>query len=144
MPDALWISIAFEQLIRHEGRRNEAYQCPAGRWTIGVGHNIEARGLTIGDELIDLLFHEDVADALKDATVFCKQFNELSPHRQAVLVNMAFQLGLGGLMKFVRFRAALASGDYPLATVEMLNSKWAREDTPARAMELAEIMRRGA
>lgn len=136
-----YIEIAQEQLIRHEGRRNEAYRCPAGKLTIGIGHNIEARGLTIRDEQIDELFADDVRQAEQDARQFCPRFNALDPSRQAVLVNMAFQLGLTRLMKFRNFRAALAELDYERAADEMLDSKWAREDTPKRAEELAGIMR---
>lgn len=139
-----WLDVVREQLARHEGRKNKAYQCPAGYWTIGIGHNIEALGLEIGDELIDELFDRDVQRALGDAKTFFKGFDKLNYNRQAVLVNMAFQLGLTTLTKFKNFRAALSMGDYSIAAKEMLDSKWAKKDTPDRAQELAEIMRIGA
>lgn len=35
-----------QQLERHEGKERYIYKCPAGYWTIGVGRNLETKGLT--------------------------------------------------------------------------------------------------
>ena len=67
----------------------------------------------------------------------------LTDDRRRVLANMGYQLGVGGLMGFKRMLAALERGDYEAAAREMLDSKWAKRDTPARAGRLAERMRRG-
>ena len=40
-----------EQLIRHEGLRLTVYDCPAGYKTIGVGRNIEQKGITESEAL---------------------------------------------------------------------------------------------
>jgi lysozyme len=66
----------------------------------------------------------------------------LTPARQDVIVNMAYNLGLAGLGKVSRMWSALGDGNYDLAATEMLNSKWARQ-VGNRAVELAEQMRRG-
>lgn len=45
-----------------EGLRLDPYQCPAGKWTIGYGHNLEANGLT-ADEAKQVDFDADVIDS---------------------------------------------------------------------------------
>ena len=57
--------------------------------------------------------------------------------------NMGYQLGIAELMGFKRMLAAMERGDYEAAAREMLDSKWARQDSPGRARRLAERMRRG-
>ena len=56
---------------------------------------------------------------------------------------MGYQLGLNRLLGFKRMLAALERGDYRAASDEMLDSKWAISDTPARARRLAQMMLRG-
>jgi lysozyme len=60
----------------------------------------------------------------------------LDPVRHAVLLNMTFNMGIGGLMQFRKFLAALAAGDYKTASSEMLASVWAQQVGP-RAQRLA-------
>jgi lysozyme len=67
-------------------------------------------------------------------------FSALSDPRQAVILDMSFNLGLNGLLEFKEMLAALKAGDYERAADEMLNSKWAQQ-TGRRAVENAYIMR---
>jgi lysozyme len=62
--------------------------------------------------------------------------------RKGVLLNMSFQLGVEGLLKFERALGLIEVGPYDLAAHAMLQSKWAKQ-TPARAMRMAEQMRGG-
>ncbi len=50
-------------------------------------------------------------------------------------------MGLNRLNGFVKFRQALQNRDYDKAAKEMLDSKWAREDSPARARRMADAMK---
>ena len=59
-----------------------------------------------------------------------------------VLIDMVYNLGHGKFTKFVKMREALRHGDYELAAVEMLDSKWATQ-VKGRATELADMMRTG-
>ncbi len=70
-------------------------------------------------------------------------FHRLSKNRQEVLIEMAYQLGVAGLLKFENMIQALIGRNYDRASREMLDSKWAREDTPSRAKELAKKMLKG-
>mgnify|MGYP001449884353 CR=1 FL=1 len=57
-----------------------------------------------------------------------------------IIVEMVFQLGMGGVSKFKKMWAALQNQDYEEASVQMLDSKWAKQ-TPNRAQDLAAIMK---
>ena len=126
-------------LERDEGRERFLYPCTAGKLTVGVGHNIEDRGLP--GPVIDLLLDLDIDIAVKD----CERFDwweRLSPNRQRAMVNMAFNLGQGKLIGFRRMLAALDRDDYRTAAKEMRDSQWAKQ-TGARAERLAVLMERG-
>lgn len=145
-----------EQLMRHEGRsvgtdgRHYAYRCPAGILTIGYGHNLEAnsvpginpaRGLSEGQA--QRLLVVDLMQVQKELFKEWPALDLISQERQAVLLNMAFNLGVQGLLKFKRMFAAIDSDNYKAARREMESSRWFRQvgDGPGghfdRAEELA-------
>ena len=59
-----------------------------------------------------------------------------------VVMNMAYQLGVSAFSKFKKTIYLIANNDYKGASTEMLDSKWARTDTPRRAKELSDRMRK--
>jgi lysozyme len=144
-----------KQLKRHEGDKLRAYKCTANHWTIGVGYNLDANplrlsafeiadfkknGITqlISDHLTNLM-----VDAVEDSLVKKLGFySALSEPRQTVLLNMAYNMGLMGLLKFEHTLKLIKSGDYEMAAIEMLNSTWAKQ-VKGRAKELSEQMRAG-
>lgn len=69
-------------------------------------------------------------------------FDAQTPERRAILLAMAYQMGLADLSLFRLTIRALESGDYTEAAREMLRSRWALQ-TPARARRQAEAMRTG-
>jgi lysozyme len=72
--------------------------------------------------------------------IFPGQFDQLPDHAQEVLMNMRFQLGPGGFRSFKKFIGAVRAWDFDRAKAEMLDSKWAKVNTPGRAEELAEVL----
>lgn len=130
-----------DQLLRDEGLRLRAYQDSRGIWTIGVGHNLEARSITraVALQILD----DDLADTERTLTLVLPWARALDEPRWAVLVNMSFNLGTGGLLTFRQMLAALRAHDYATAAAEMLDSMWAQQ-VGARAQRLAEQMRTGA
>jgi len=107
--------------------------------TIGYGRNLEARGIT-AQEANELLLN-DVSE-VEEALHRMGLLSDPSDVRRAVIINMAFQIGVSGLLKFNNMLSAYLDGYYELAAKEMLNSKWAIQ-TPNRAKELAEQMQTG-
>lgn len=131
-----------EQLIEHEGLRLHPYKCPAGKTTIGVGRNLDDRGITRA-EAMDMLQH-DIDECAADCVLIVGQsvWDKLSDARQRVLVDMRFNLGPKGLRSFARTLAAISQGRYEDAAAHMLESKWARQ-VKGRATRLAMMMRDG-
>lgn len=130
-----------EQLMRHEGLRLRMYRDTVGKLTIGYGRNLEDRG--ISEHEAAYLLSGDIQDATLGLIGQYPWFLDLDPVRQAVLINMAFNMGLTTLAGFSRTLAAVARADYADAADRMLQSKWATQ-VGARAVELAEQMRSGA
>jgi len=130
-----------EQLKEMEGLRLKPYLDTEGHWTIGYGCNLD-EGIT--QDEADYLLTNRLRKATQEVDGALPWARSLNPPRFAVLVNMAYQMGLGRLMGFRRMLAACEIGDYKMAEAEMLDSRWAREQTPERARVLATQMRTGA
>ena len=132
-----------KQLRDEEGEVLSAYQDHLGFWTIGVGHLIDKRkGGTISPYISSLLLESDIADKAIDLDKSLPWWRDLDDGRQAVLLGMAFQMGINGLLGFKNTLAMVKSGNYAGAANGMLNSLWAKQ-TPARAKRMSEQMRTG-
>ena len=130
-----------EQLILHEGLRLKPYRDTIkGHLTIGVGRNLDVTGIT-RDEAIHLL-RNDLVRVRRELSAALPFFTRLSPIRRQVLIDMAFNLGTRGLLKFKKMLAAIDRGDYEIASIEMLSSKWATQ-VGKRAQRLALMIRLG-
>lgn len=126
-----------QQLIREEGAESCAYQDSLGYWTIGVGRLIDSRkGGGLSSDEIEFLLENDIKTKTREVLLALPWVPRLSEPRQAVLIGMAFQLGIGGLLKFKRMLGSIEDGQYGEAAVEMLDSKWAQQ-TRERAKRLA-------
>jgi lysozyme len=136
-----WIMVNYIKTIEYEeGRRPFLYKCSEGKQTIGIGRNIEERGLS--DDEIDYLYRNDEKIAIAGASSLVKEFEFLYDARKIVLVSMVFQMGKSGVSKFKKMIAAIDAGNFAEASNEMLDSEWARQ-TPDRAKRHAEMMRTG-
>ncbi len=128
-----------QKIEAEEGRKHQVYTCTAGKLTIGVGFNIE--DVPIPDEVIDYWLTFNLNKLRRELIEF-KWFNDSPPFAKLVLVDMAYQMGLSGILKFKNMLSAISCKDYEKAADELLDSKYARQ-TPARANRNAEILRRG-
>ena len=66
----------------------------------------------------------------------------LTPARRDALLNMAFQMGTAGVMKFKQMLAALDNKDWQRAKAMALDSAWATQ-TPQRAHRVAQQLMTG-
>jgi lysozyme len=151
-----------EQLKKHEGFRGDVYQCTAGANTIGYGHNLdanpikiseyEAMGLSIEHDFIKTPMTKEQASILLELdlkkyihavdTSFPDITQLLNDPRKAVLYNMAFNLGMTRLRKFNKMFSAILQGNFIKASIEMLDSAWAKQ-VGHRANELSLQMKTG-
>jgi len=129
-----------EQIRRHEGIQLKPYRCTAGKLTIGYGRNLDDNG--ISQKEADFLLNQDIDVAIDDARLLFPNFDELTTHRQAVLANMALNIGRRRLAQFVKLRHAVQQERYDKAANEMMDSLWASQ-VGNRATELSELMRAG-
>lgn len=126
--------------MRHEGLRLKPYVDTTGHLTIGYGRNLDAIGITT-DEAAYLL-NSDIDRAVKGLLAHLPWVLDLDTVRQSVLVNMAFNLGLQGLLTFQSTLKAIQQGRYSAASDAMIDSTWAHQ-VGARAVELAAQMKTG-
>ena len=139
-----WTSKATQQIKKDEGCVLYAYDDHLGYATIGYGRLIDRRrDGGISQDEAEYLLKNDIAARLKALEKAIDFWNDLDEVRKAVLLNMSFQLGVDGLLKFKNTLAYIEAGDYENAAAGMLNSKWALQ-TPNRAKRMAEQMRSGA
>lgn len=143
------------QLMRHEGSERApdgthvAYYCSAGALTIGYGHNLDANPITGLDELSCIseaqareILREDAAAVAAALDKELPWWRRLNDPRQAVLLNMAFNMGVAGLLKFKNTLRAVREMRWKDARDGMLASKWAGQ-VGRRAPELAAQMLTG-
>lgn len=135
-----------QQIERFEGRRTQAYPDPLTKgepWTIGVGHT--GPDVQQWTEWTDAEVDAALADDLAKARSACETlpwFASLNEPRQAVLIGMAFQLGVAGMLAFTRTLAAIRDERFRDAAEHMRVSKWAQQ-TPRRVAVLAHQMATG-
>lgn len=125
-------------LVKHEGLRLRPYKDTVGKVTIGVGRNLDDVG--ISEDEARFLLDNDINRLYAAIPGVVPCFGSLDEARQHVFLDMAFNLGLGGLAKFQKVIAAASARDFETAAREMLNSAWAAQ-VGDRAQELAKMMR---
>ena len=124
------------RLRQEEGVRNRMYKCPAGRNTLGCGHNCDASPLPPGmqiflernghitDAMIDTLLEGDIDHAEAGARKIFPGFDACTVNRQAGIVDLLFNLGLPRFSRFVRTIDAIRQNDWATAAAQLEKSKW--------------------
>ena len=138
-----FITQATNQIKNDEGLVLHAYADSLGLLTIGYGRLIDkAKGGGITKQEAEYLLSHDISYKLGQLYAQLPWIDKLNDARKGVLLNMAFQLGIAGLMGFKNTLAKIEAGDYEGASSSMLQSKWATQ-TPNRAQRMAAQMRSG-
>ena len=135
-----------DRVIDHEGKRNTVYKDSRGIPTIGVGFNLNRqdsntlltqvganpgqikRGQSkLSNKQINTLLNKDLKKSKEDAKQLVKNFTGLPSEIQGVLIEMVFNLGKFGLAKFKKFLDYINKKNWKKASIEMLNSDWAKQ-----------------
>ena len=150
-----------DKLVISEGLRLQVYKDTLGIDTIGIGRNLEDRGIT-KEELADLdiptiehvyeygiteadavyLAENDVQIVEEELVRAHPCVDRLDSVRQLILMDMAFNMGVPRLCKFKKMWNAVHEEDFPTAAKEMLDSRWANQ-VKSRATKLANAMHNG-
>ena len=118
------------------------YKCPNGYDTIGYGFAI--KDLYMDKEVADLILDKKIRGILvsiESNDDWNEWFWNKPKNVKEVLINMIFQIGFSGVRKFKKTIQYIKDDNFLMASEEMLDSKWARSDSPNRAKELSEIIK---
>lgn len=126
-------------LKRDEGVKLFPYQDTVGKWTIGVGRNLDDIGLSMDE--VEYLLGNDLKRTEMEARRF-PWYAGLDDVRKAVVLSMIFNLGPTRFRGFANTIKSIAAGNYADASKRMLQSQWARQ-VGNRAVRLAAMMRTG-
>jgi lysozyme len=129
-----------DQLIDHEGLELSLYKCTGDKWTIGVGRNLDDRGIT--EDEARYLLKNDIAIVEEELLRNKPSVVDLDGVRQRILVDMGFNLGIPTLLKFQNMWTAIEDEDWIEASEQMLDSRWAKQ-VGRRAIRLADAMKTG-
>ena len=128
-----------QELKIDEGFKPCVYQCTAGKPTIGYGHNLEDNELPepIAENLL-------IHDYMKFYDKLCEHqwFCEMDDYRKRIIINMAYNIGISGLLRFRNMIAAIRNKDFNEAADEMVNSNW-YDQVGSRSVRLVKMMRNG-
>lgn len=125
-----------DMITRHEGIRLKPYKDSVGKLTIGIGRNLDDRGITEAEARMMLKY--DIAIA-EEALLKYPWYLNLDQVRKEILINMMFNLGSVKFHQFKRLHHFIANKDYQNAAEEMIQSKWCIQ-VGNRAKELAAMM----
>jgi lysozyme len=125
-----------DDIKEHEGFSSVVYKCTAGYDTIGYGKRIKY--LQVTEEQATEWLEEDLENLKYTLSGKYDWFLPAPQEVRDVVMNMNYQLGVSAFSKFKKTIKYIANKDYQMASVEMLDSKWARDDTPRRAKELSD------
>lgn len=149
-----------DQLILHEGMELKVYQDHLGIDTIGVGRNLQDRGITDGELSFMNILRSDVYEQgiteanarfllSNDIDIVEKELSDAHPCistlndvRCRVVLDMGFNLGVPRLCRFKKMWAAIHDENFDTAAIEMLDSRWASQ-VGKRAERLSDAMRTG-
>ena len=121
----------------HEGYRKHMYLCTKGKRTIGYGFNIDAGMPEDEAHMLMRMRLQKINAEYEKRYPWYKTFPE---KKKYILLDMGYQMGVDGVDGFTNFIKACSENDWTKAAVEMLDSKWAKKDTPKRAKQLSELM----
>jgi len=112
------------QLKRHEGFRSYPYLCTSGKLSVGYGRNLEDVGVTHAEA--EYLLKNDVYAAIRELDKY-PWAAELDQVRFDAMVNFMFNVGANTFAKFKKMIAAMEAQDYGRASMEILDSRYAKQ-----------------
>ena len=128
------------EMVNDEGLKTKPYRDTVGKLTIGIGRNLDDRGIT--KEEAYFLLSTDIEIAESDLDKNTPWWRDLSDARQRAILNMCMNLGWPRLSGFAGMRSALKTGDYERAATESEHSLWASQ-VGSRAQRIGKLLKDG-
>ena len=127
------------RIKKNEGYSNKPYKDQLGFYTIGYGHLIKAEEKKYFKKKFKKQHFEDLFE--NDFNKSVKQFKSIyekkfyKQNEKELLIEMLFQLGPKGVMKFKKMLFYLKKKQKYLTCLEMMDSLWYKQ-TPKRVDDL--------
>jgi len=127
-----------DSVKENEGFRSQPYKCSNNVLTIGYGFAV--KDLELDEDICDMILERKLDKLIKDVNDKWIWVADLPDKAQHVLYEMVYQMGLKGVSSFKLTLGYLANQEFLLASKEMLDSKWAKSDSPERALRMSAII----
>ena len=127
-----------DDIKKHEGFSSVVYKCTAEKLTIGYGKRVKY--LQVTEEQATEWLEEDLENLKYTLSGKYDWFLPAPQEVRDIVMNMNYQLGVSAFSKFKKTIKYISDKDYQGASTEMLDSLWARVQTPRRAKELSDRM----
>ena len=121
---------------KHEGYSKKVYADSLGYPTIGIGFLVSS--LELDEDVCDIILERRLKKNEEVLQRKMTYYSKLPIEVQNIIQNMYYQMG-NRLFNFVKTLHYIESGKWRAASLEMLDSLWAKQ-TPNRAKELSERM----
>ncbi len=130
------IDIATKLIKLNEGCKLEVYTCSGGKPTFGYGANLEVLSADIVEKIYNLQDKQALkalaVELLEREIINCKRAlntqkwftDDLSEFQQAIIIDLAYNIGVSGVFKFKNMISAISDHNYGTAFTEMLDSKY--------------------
>lgn len=125
-----------KSIVEHEGFSPTAYpDVLTGSAPYTFGHGLTS---ITEDESIMILKNR-ISSISAQLSLKLSYFSSLPDDAKEVLIEMAYQMGVNGLLQFKNTLKMVSQGDYIGASRNMMLSLWAKQ-TPKRALDLSRKM----
>lgn len=132
-----------KQLELDEGNLPYVYPDIFGYYTIGIGILVDKRkGGGLRPEEVQFIFENRMRLKKAELLIALPWVAELDDARLGALLNMAYQMGVPGLLKFVNALYYLKARLYEQAAEHFKDSLWYKQ-TPERAKRICQQIRTG-
>lgn len=136
-------------LQKEEGFSMTPYLCSAGYVTIGLGTKLHKQlgqdpsdfPITVTRQIAEVWLNTEVkikSEGLMNGE-HSHTFRKLDADRRAIVLSMAYQMGVGGTHRFYGMWRELEAGNWDAAAMEALDSNWAKQ-TPTRAVRHSRVL----
>ena len=128
-----------ESIKKHEGYVGIVYKDSLGIDTIGYGFAI--KDLELDADICDIILERKIKELQSRVDLKFNWFRYMPQEIKDIVMEMCYQLGVTGFSKFKKTIAYLQNKQWQEASVEMLDSLWAKQ-TPNRAKEMSDRVKK--
>lgn len=133
-----------QKIIEHEGIKKSVYKDSLGYDTIGVGFLCDARmnaGLSVEECM--LILNSRITNLDKQLSQYAWYTNQDSVRRGA-LIELAYNMGVQGLLKFTAFLELMQAREVGKASVDLASTLWSKQVSPNRVKDICMRIREGS